>query len=195
MSEEECLKIIKTKNYYDVLGVQKTATQDEIKKAYRKLAVKFHPDKNKEKDAEEAFKKISQAFSVLSDKDKRKNYDLFGDENMQNNNVNFENFNPFDIFNEVFGNDAFFNNLGGMNGTRIRFNNGGFTVFTSNFGGPFSGFGGPFGGPFGNFFEEDIRRNNRRQEREDKLSNLLGGLPVYFCLFCILIPWFLRLIF
>ncbi len=68
------------KDYYKVLGVDKKATQDEIKKAYRKLAVKFHPDKNKgNKEAENKFKEINEANEVLSDKDKRKKYDELGE--------------------------------------------------------------------------------------------------------------------
>lgn len=64
---------------YSVLGVAKTATSDEIKKAYRKLAIKYHPDQNpNDKSAEEKFKEISAAYSILSDDDKRKQYDLYG---------------------------------------------------------------------------------------------------------------------
>lgn len=67
-----------SKNPYDVLGVPKTATADEIKKAYRKLAMKHHPDKNKGDKASEAkFKEVSAAYEVLSDEKKRKNFDTF----------------------------------------------------------------------------------------------------------------------
>ena len=66
------------KDYYEVLGVSKNATEDEIKKAFRKLAMKYHPDVNKSPDAEEKFKEINQAYSVLIDKDKRSLYDQFG---------------------------------------------------------------------------------------------------------------------
>lgn len=65
-------------DYYKTLGVSKTATADEIKRAYRKLAVQFHPDKNKSKEAEEKFKEINQAYEVLGNPQKRQQYDQFG---------------------------------------------------------------------------------------------------------------------
>jgi len=67
------------KDYYAVLGVGKTASTEEIKKAFRKLAVKYHPDRNpNDKSAEERFKEISEAYEVLSDSEKRQKYDQFG---------------------------------------------------------------------------------------------------------------------
>jgi len=69
------------KDYYEILGVKKNATEDELKKAYRALAKKFHPDKNKgNKEAENKFKEISEAYAVLSDKEKREQYDRLGAE-------------------------------------------------------------------------------------------------------------------
>lgn len=71
-------------DYYKVLGVSKTATAEEIKKAYRKLAVEYHPDKNKTKDAEEKFKEINQAYEVLGNPQKRQQYDQFGSQSFEN---------------------------------------------------------------------------------------------------------------
>ncbi|KAG5844928.1 hypothetical protein ANANG_G00133350 [Anguilla anguilla] len=73
-------RIKKCKDYYEVLGVDKEANEDELKKAYRKLALKFHPDKNHAPGATEAFKKIGNAYAVLSNAEKRKQYDLTGGE-------------------------------------------------------------------------------------------------------------------
>ena len=136
--EEECKRIIEKKDYYDILGIEKTADEAQIKKAYRKLAIKFHPDKNKAKNAEEAFKKVNQAFSVLSDKNKRKNYDMFGTEEGIGMSSMPADFNPFDIFEQFFGDMGEFSGFGGGPGrTRVSFNNGSgtFTVFSSGFGG------------------------------------------------------------
>ncbi len=67
------------KNYYNVLNINKDADKKEIRKAYRKLALEFHPDINTDKNAEETFKQISEAYAVLSDKEKRMQYNLMGD--------------------------------------------------------------------------------------------------------------------
>lgn len=71
------------KDYYKVLGIQKGATDEDIKKAYRKQALKWHPDKNKAANAEEKFKEIAEAYDVLSDPKKRDIYDQFGEEGRQ----------------------------------------------------------------------------------------------------------------
>jgi len=96
----------KKKCYYEVLGVAKDATLKDIKKAYRKLALKWHPDKNKgnELDAQEIFKQISEAYSVLSDKKKRAQYD---NPNQGFDFGGFEFTNAEDIFKQFFGGDPF----------------------------------------------------------------------------------------
>jgi len=116
-------------DYYEILGVGKNATQDEIKKAYRKLALKWHPDKNKSKEAESKFKEINKAYEVLSDPKKRARYDQYGPSVFEHGpdgsgfsgqgpftytytttgqspfgNVDFGGFSdPFEIFEQFFG--------------------------------------------------------------------------------------------
>ncbi len=116
------------KDYYKILGVSKSASPGEIKKAYRKLALKYHPDQNKgDKSAEAKFKEISEAYAVLSDPEKRKSYDMFGAEGFQNRFSQEDIFRGFDfgsIFREFgFGGggrsgDIFSQIFGGMGGGR-----------------------------------------------------------------------------
>ncbi len=110
------------RDYYEVLGVSKGASADEIKKAYRKLAVKYHPDKNPgDKEAEEKFKEAAEAYSILSDPDKKAKYDQFGHAGVDGAAPDFSGGfgNLNDILNDLFG---------------------------GAFGGGFGGFGGGFGG-------------------------------------------------
>ena len=113
------------KDYYEVLGVSKTATDEEIKRAFRKLAKQYHPD-NKQTGDEAKFKEVGEAYAILSDPQKRRQYDQFGHQAFTNNgNAGFSGFSTDDIdlgdiFNEIFG--------------------GGFSGF-----GSFSGFGGRSG--------------------------------------------------
>lgn len=116
-----------SEDYYKLLGVQKTASDDEIKKAYRKLAMKYHPDHTKgDKAAEETFKKISEAYAVLSDKEKRKEYDTFGSEGFRQRFTQEDIFRGFDfgdIFREFgFGGSTFSHAGGG--GRRFSFGAG-----------------------------------------------------------------------
>lgn len=120
------------KDYYKILGVEKTATKEEISKAFRKLAVKYHPDKNpNNKAAEEKFKEITEANEVLSDPEKRKKYDTLG-----------ANWNQYQSTGRGF--EDFFSQFGGAS-------RGGGTTY--EFSGDFSDLFGGMGGGFSDFFE------------------------------------------
>jgi DnaJ family protein A protein 2 len=108
---------------YQRLGLDKKASAEEIKKAYRKLALQFHPDKNPSPDAKQKFQEISQAYEILSDPEKRERYDRFGLDGMNEQHLRAE-----DIFKQFFS---------------------GFSGGFSGFGGGFPGFPGSFGGSFG----------------------------------------------
>lgn len=132
------------KDYYDILGVSKSATTDEIKKAYKKLALKWHPDRNQDNKefAEEKFKEIAEAYEVLSDEEKRKIYDQFGEEGLKGGampgGATFTTgFDPYDLFSQFF--PGGFGRRGGMDGMH----EGGFR--TSIFNG-FDDFDMDFGG-------------------------------------------------
>ncbi len=135
----------KKRDYYEVLGVSKTATADEIKKAYRKLAIKYHPDKNPDdKAAEEKFKEAAEAYEVLSNDEKRQKYDQFG-----------HSMGPqgFEGFSGGYG-------AGGMSMEDI------FAQFGDIFGGHFTGGFGGFGGATGS------RSSRRRQKPQRRGSDL-----------------------
>ncbi len=103
------------RDYYEVLGVNKSAKKDEIKKAYRKLALKYHPDKNKgDKNSEEKFKEASEAYHVLSDEKRKANYDQFGHAAFQGagGQGGFSNFDFSSSFSDIF--EDVFGDLGGF---------------------------------------------------------------------------------
>src|SRR5688572_27351847 len=105
------------RDYYEILGVSKGSSQDEIKKAYRKVAMQYHPDRNPgDKVAEEKFKEAAEAYEILSDADKRSQYDRFGHAGVSGNGRGFGNMNPEDIFthfSDIFGDDIFGSFFGG----------------------------------------------------------------------------------
>lgn len=147
-------------DYYKTLGIEKNASADDIKKAYRKLALKYHPDRNPDdkKNAEEKFKKISEAYAVLSDAEKRQQYDNFGSEAFSQKFSQEDIFKGFDI-NDILRDLGF----GGL---------GGFTFF---------GGGGPRGrrqtytqraDPFGEYYGEQQYRQTMQQRGEDLEYNL-----------------------
>nr|MDD3720349.1 DnaJ domain-containing protein [Candidatus Gracilibacteria bacterium] len=154
------------KNYYDILGVTKTSSEDDIKKAYRKLAMKYHPDRNKgDKAAESKFKEINEAYGVLGDNEKRKQYDTFGSGfsgfNSQGGgnpftgagSYSYTNGTDFSGFEDLFSSFA----KGGSRRTKARSFD-----FSDLFGG---GFSNVMGG-------EDDFTSNYRNNKEEKEENL-----------------------
>ncbi len=136
------------KDFYEVLGIAKSASPDEIKKAYRKLALEYHPDRNKSKDAAEKFKEVNKAYEVLSDPQKKQAYDQFG-------HAAFEQGSPFGQGQGPFGGQGgqqgqygpftyTYYSTGGQSGPNVDFDFGGFSdpfeIFEQFFGG-----GNPFG--------------------------------------------------
>ncbi|MDY6964423.1 MAG: molecular chaperone DnaJ [Halobacteriota archaeon] len=120
-------------DYYDVLGVSKSATEDEIKKAFRKLAKQYHPDtyKGDKKEAEEKFKGISEAYEVLIDKEKREKYDRFGqsaaEEAFGSQGFSWNNFTHYGDVEDIFGSDLFESLFGGRRASGSSFD----TLFSS----------------------------------------------------------------
>jgi molecular chaperone DnaJ len=118
------------RDYYEILGVSRTATDEEIKTSYRKMAMKYHPDRNQgDQEAEEKFKEVAEAYEVLRDNNKRAMYDRFGHEGLRGGAAGGGGFHdPFDIFREVFGSgfgrgfgsifDEFFGGQAGGSGRR-----------------------------------------------------------------------------
>ena len=143
------------RDYYEVLGVEKNASADEIKKAYRKMAIKYHPDKNPgDKAAEEKFKEAAEAYSVLSDADKKARYDQFGHSGVEGAGPDFSGGfgNLNDILNDLFGG-----------------------AFGGGFGG-FGGFGGGFGGQRGQRQQRVYRGRDIRVRVKLTLEEIAKGV-------------------
>ncbi|MBF0411492.1 MAG: DnaJ domain-containing protein [Desulfamplus sp.] len=164
-------------DYYKILGVDKTATPQELKKAYHKLAVKYHPDKNKDdKNAEAKFKEISEAYAVLSDKEKRQQYDTYGSAGFQQRYSKEDIFRDFDI-SDILREFGFGQGFGGSNFGRTFTSGGGF----SNTGG-FSGGGGsshagknPFGQGMGSQRTRQTQGNDIEYEIGLTLDEIIYG--------------------
>jgi hypothetical protein len=180
-----------TKDFYDVLGVEREATEDEIKKSYRKLAMKLHPDKCQLDGCEEAFKKVSSAYACLSDSEKRQQYNLTGSEDGPSGMGGFRGgqMDPNDIF------QAFFS--GGQPGMGGGTRGGQSFHFSTNMGGG----GGGGADPFANVFEAFAAQQRTQQTREDNDDadprigrggggggSMFSGLASFWPLLLVLVP-------
>ncbi|CAH0475576.1 unnamed protein product [Peronospora belbahrii] len=204
-------------DYYAMLGIEKTATEDEIKRAYRKLAVRYHPDKNldKKEEAEVKFKEIGEAYSVLSDPDKRRQYDRFGKTGIRGfagNGGGGTNAQPFqgqdaeEVFRTFFGGQDPFSMFfqEGMRGGGRMHNFGGSRVHISQFGPGFSftSFGGAPGMPGSRMHRvnqrqrapggQNVAGNNEPQANGRFSQFRIGGgnlLLVFFLLWVVGVPF------
>ena len=130
------------RDYYEVLGVERSANQDEIKKAFRKLAFQYHPDRNKEPEAEEKFKEISEAYAILSDQEKKQQYDAYGHAGI-NGRYSREDIFRSSNFRDAFSEFGFGDDLFGR-------------IFSGIFGGGFGGFQQRTGPPRGSDLQTQI---------------------------------------
>lgn len=162
-------------DYYKILDVDKQADDDAIKKAYRKLALRLHPDKCKEEGAEDAFKKVGEAFSVLSDSDKRQRYDQYGIDALRQGGGSGGpgGVSPEDIFEAFFGGNGGVFMQGGGPGF-VHGGNGGFQTFRFSSGGPggvnfmhFNVGPGGMGGPRQRRGASSQRQQQQREEEEE----------------------------
>ena len=151
------------KDYYKILGVDKSATQDEIKKAYRKLAMKYHPDHNAEnKSAEVKFKEITEANEVLSDPEKRKKYDTLGSNWKQYQNTGGQGFGDF------------YTNYGGGG----RRQSGSSYEFSGDLGDIFGGMGGGFSDFFESFFGGGGRGSGARSHQQKTAIDVEANMNI-----------------
>lgn len=135
--------MVRDTTFYDILGVKPNVSKSDLDKAYRKCALKYHPDKNQDKKewAENEFKKVGEAYSVLGNEEKRKIYDKFGKDGLERmGSDGMPHMDPFEVFQQFFGGGGPAGMFGGQNGMHF------------SFGGP-NGPSGMFGGPGGAFFQ------------------------------------------
>jgi len=153
----EIKKVLNTKDYYELLGMPRDFRDEKaLKKSYRKLAMKYHPDRNQMEGAEDAFKHISRAHEVLSDPEKRSLYDRHGTDapEFQNHHRHFQEMHPDDILNMFFGGPGGFHRggfHGGFGGSRARHRRGG-------------------------------RQQQNQQQEDSPLAKLVGFLPIFLIL-------------
>ncbi len=145
-------------DYYKILGVEKNADSEAIKKAYRKLALKYHPDRNpNNREAEERFKKISEAYAVLSDTEKRKQYDNFGSDQFSQRYSQEEIFRNFDI-NQILRDLGFGGGMGGQDRSFRQAGRRGHYTFRSG------------GDPFGDLFSQGNQNYYQQPQAGDDLQ-------------------------
>eukprot|EP00357_Protocruzia_adherens_P003804 CAMPEP_0115022264 /NCGR_PEP_ID=MMETSP0216-20121206/31430_1 /TAXON_ID=223996 /ORGANISM="Protocruzia adherens, Strain Boccale" /LENGTH=295 /DNA_ID=CAMNT_0002394881 /DNA_START=55 /DNA_END=942 /DNA_ORIENTATION=+ len=154
--EAMCKTILGKKDFYDILGVSRQAAEDEIKKNYRKLALKLHPDKNQAPSSTEAFKTVSKAFACLSDAEKRKYYDTYGEEHTTPGRPQGRHAGAAYYYEDEFDPDELFRMFFGGN------------VFAHQ----------------GGIYRRQYRRQqpNRQQAQHGNLSSLLQLLPIFLLL-------------
>ncbi|CAD8142396.1 unnamed protein product [Paramecium octaurelia] len=163
-TEADIKEFLKKKDFYEILGVSKTATDEELKKAYRKLALLYHPDKNKNPSANEAFKKVAQAYDCLSNQDKRRTYDQYGTEEPEQHYQHYRQQWGESPAEQIFR--TFFSQNGGFDDL---FENG----FGAGFGNGFGGFQFVQSSP-GMFYYSTGPRRNRGHHQQNHREQEFG---------------------
>lgn len=148
------------RDYYEVLGISKNASENEIKRAFRKKAMEYHPDRNKAADAEQKFKEVNEAYEILSDPKKKQMYDQYGHSGVDGNAFGGggAGFDPFDIFNQFFGGG------GKSESVHTEFESDGFNDFSDI---------------FSSFFGGGTTQTRRRQSKE-RDANLMISITLSF---------------